>query len=400
MELERVELADFRNYERASVQLAPGVSVFVGPNAQGKTNLLEAIGYLATGSSHRTASDAALVRVGTDAAVLRAVGRGYGRTRTVEVELRPGGRTRVRLDGAPRARLRDVLGVVRAVLFAPEDLMLIRGEPTDRRRFLDELLGMRRPAYLAARGDYERVLRQRTALLRALRGRRPDPSILDGLAVWTESLVAAGAMLVAARIAVVHALAGPTSRAYADLVAASPPRQAQGAVVLDYRLSTGRVIRGCEDGGVPDPAELAGELREGLAGLAEQERDRAQTLAGPHRDDLALGLGGLPAKGYASQGETWSLALALRLGSREVLAEVGQEPVVLLDDVFAELDERRRNRLAAHCGRFPQVLVTAAVDDDVPLDGTRFDVCAGTVSPARRSAPDGQHPATSSPASR
>lgn len=375
-----MELADFRNYERASVDLPSGVSVFVGPNAQGKTNLLEAIGYLATGSSHRTSVDAVLVRAGTAAAVLRAVGRSEGRTRTVEVELRPGGRTRVRLDGAPRPRLRDVLGVVRAVLFAPEDLALVRGEPTERRRFLDDLLGQRRRAYLVARADYERVLRQRTTLLRALRGRRAEPSALEGLAVWTEALVVSGATMLAARIAVVHALAGPTARAYADLVAASPLPQAEGAVVLDYRLSTGRVVRGREDGGVPDPSELAAELREGLAAVAEDERDRAQTLAGPHRDDLLIGLGELPAKGYASHGETWSLALALRLGSREVLAQVGEDPVVLLDDVFAELDERRRDRLAARCAEFPQVLVTAAVDDDVPLDGPRFHVRAGTIS--------------------
>lgn len=382
MFLERLELSDFRSYTRAELVLGPGPSVLIGANAQGKTNLLEAVAYLATGASHRVANDAPLVRVGAEAAVVRAVTVAEGRRMTVELELRAGGRARARLNGQPQQRTRDVLGRVRAVLFAPEDLALVRGDPADRRRFLDDLLAQRRPAYLAVRQEYERVLRQRNALLRTLRpGRDRGLEAEAGtLGTWTAALVTTGATLLAARIAVVHALAGPTGHAYRDLVASSPVREATGPVQLDYQLSTGRSVRGEEGGGVPDPAALADELRQGLDEVTDSERERGQTLVGPHRDELALRLNDLPARGYASHGESWSLALALRLASREVLAEVGPEPVILLDDVFAELDERRRDRLAARCGGFEQVLVTAAVDEDVPLDGPRYLVREGTVT--------------------
>lgn len=382
MRVERLELVDFRSYAAADLRLPPGVAVLVGANAQGKTNLLEALHYAATGGSHRVTSDAPLVRAGAQAAVIRVAAHVLGRRLTVELELRPGGRGRARVNGQPQPRVRDAIGQVRAVLFAPEDLLLIRGEPSDRRRFLDDLLTQRRPAYLAARQDYERIVRQRTALLRRGRDLGRDEGGLATLATWDEALVRAAATLLAARIAVVHALSGPVSEAYRDLVATSPEREASGRPELAYQLSTGRLVIGSPGDGVPDPAELAVELQDGLEQLADAERDRGLTLVGPHRDELVLGLNDLPAKGYASHGETWSLALALRLASREVLAEVGEQPIVLLDDVFAELDERRRARLAARCATFEQVIVTSAVDEDVPLDGPRWHVEAGTVEPA------------------
>jgi DNA replication and repair protein RecF len=380
--LERLHLVDFRSYAQAELELGPGPRVLVGANAQGKTNFVEAVGYLATGASHRVASDVPLVRVGADAAVIRAVAVADGRRLTVELELRPGGRGRARLNGQAQPRARDVIGRIRAVLFAPEDLALVRGDPADRRRFLDDLLAQRRPAYLAARQEFERVVRQRNALLRSLRPGRDhalgsDASTLD---TWTSALVSTGSTVIAARIAAVHALAGPVTQAYRDLAATSPSREATATVRLEYQLSTGRRVPAEEGGGVPDPAALADELREGLERVEDAERDRGLTLAGPHRDELVLGLNDMPARGYASHGESWSLALALRLASREVLAEVGPEPIILLDDVFAELDERRRDRLAARCAGFEQVIVTAAVDEDVPLDGPRYVVFEGTVS--------------------
>jgi DNA replication and repair protein RecF len=384
--LERLELADWRSYQRGLLELQPGVRVIVGANAQGKTNLLEAVHYLSIGTSHRVSSDSPLVRQDAEAAVVRTVAKltqgaeaGAGQRVTVELELRPQGRNRARLNGQPQARVRDVLGVVRSVLFAPEDLSLVRGDPSERRRFLDELLIQRRPAYLAARQEYERVLRQRNALLRHVRARQASPADLE---IWTDGLVAAAAGLLAARIAVVHALSGPVDQAYAALVAGSPEREATGTVRLVYELSTGRHVEAEAGSGMPDPAALADELRKCLERLAPAERERGVTLAGPHRDELFLGLKGLPAKGYASHGEHWSLALALRLGSREVLRETGEEPIVLLDDVFAELDEDRRKRLAARCEAFEQVLVTAAVDEDVPLAGPRSVVHAGEVRAA------------------
>lgn len=383
MLLERLELVDFRSYRFAELRLGPGVRVLVGANAQGKTNLLEAVHYLATGASHRVASDAPLVRSGAEAAVIRADAQVLLRRLRVELELRPGTRGRARLNGQQQPRFRDAIGQIRSVLFAPEDLGLVRGDPADRRRFLDDLLGQRRPAYLAARQEYERIVRQRNALLRALRSAtrsRADSGDDGTLATWSAALVQAGATLLAARIAVVRALAVPTEAAYRDLVISSPQREASGRVQLSYQLSTGRVVPAFEGTGVPDPAELAEELQHGLQATSEAERERGLTLVGPHRDELLLELNDLPAKGYASHGEIWSLALALRLASRDVLADVGPEPLVLLDDVFAELDERRRSRLAARCGTFEQVLVTAAVDEDVPLDGPRHLVREGTVT--------------------
>jgi DNA replication and repair protein RecF len=369
--LEQLELTDFRSYRTANVRFQPGANVLIGRNAQGKTNVLEAIYYLAGGSSHRTSSDAPLVRAGAEAAIIRARARtDADRELRIEFELRPGGRNRARVSGQAQTRVRDAFGLVRAVLFAPEDVQMVRGDPSDRRRFLDELLTQRRPAYHAARQEYDRVLRQRNALLRTARSRgAPRAATLE---TWTEALVAAGSALLAARIAVVHALAGPTARAYAQLLSGNAGPATQ--VRLDYQLSTGRTVTGQPGEGVPDPAELAMELRAGLDERAGSEVERGVTLAGPHRDDLVLTLSDLPAKGFASHGETWSLVLALRLASREVLFEVGDEPVVLLDDVFAELDEFRRDRLAAHCRRFGQVLVTAAVNDDVPLEGPRYTV--------------------------
>lgn len=386
MHLERLELTDFRSYAEADLSLGPGVRVLVGPNAQGKTNLLEAIAYLATGTSHRVPTDAPLVRAGAEAAVVRAQARvdtsaGSGRSLTVQLELRPGGRSRAQVNGQPRPRTRDAIGLIRSVLFAPEDIELVRGDPAGRRRFLDELLAQRRPAFAGARQDYERVLKQRNSLLKTARagGRGAAAAIGSTLETWTESLVTAGATLLAARIAAVHALAGPTAEAYAQLVAGDGAT-GSGDVVLAYELSTGRRVVAEPGAGVPDPRELAAELRSGLDAVAASERERGVTLAGPHRDELFLGVGELPAKGYASHGESWSLALALRLASREVLREVGEEPVVLLDDVFAELDSSRRERLAARCATFEQVIVTAAVDEDVPLAGPRHVVRRGSVT--------------------
>jgi len=387
--LEQLALHDFRSYAGAELTLGPGVHVLVGPNAQGKTNMLEAVHYLAVGASHRVASDTPLVRHGAEAAIIRATARvdtaggNPGRALGVEVELRAGGRNRARLNGQPQPRFRDAIGHIRSVLFAPEDLQLVRGDPGDRRRFLDDLLGQRRPAYFAMRQEYDRILRQRNALLRAARATGHVDATFH---TWTESLIATGAALLAARIAVVNALSAPTHAAYADLVADSPQREAAGRLELAYELSTGRVVEADAGHGIPDPAPLADELREGFAAVAAEERDRGMTLRGPHRDELHLRLNGLPAKGYASHGEIWSFALALRLASRDVLHDVGEEPVVLLDDVFAELDETRRQRLAARCAGFEQVVVTAAVDDDVPLPGSRHRIRAGRVETVGRMA--------------
>jgi DNA replication and repair protein RecF len=385
VQVTRLEVQDVRSYASASLDLEPGVTVLLGPNAQGKTNLLEALVRAATGSSHRVAGDTPLVRAGQEVGVIRVgVRTDEGRRRTLELEVGSGRRTRTRVDGQDVRRAAEALGVVRAVLFAPEDLAIVRGEPDQRRRFLDDLLSQRRPAYVSAKAEYDRVLKQRNQLLKQARGLSgaSRDAALATLDTWTEQLIAHGAGLLAARIAVVHALAGPVDRTYRGI--ADRPE----AVGLTYRSSTGRRVVGDPAHGVPDRDALAAELRAAQEDRARDEQQRGVTLVGPHRDDLVLDIGGLSSRTHASQGEAWSLALSLRLATYEVLADVGDQPVVLLDDVFSELDERRRSQLAEACRTWPQVLVTAAVQADVPLQGrwvdVRIDDGRSTLSPRPR----------------
>jgi DNA replication and repair protein RecF len=332
--------------------------VLVGPNGRGKTNVLEALHRVAVGASHRVAGDGPLVREGAQDAVVRVgVRTDDDRSRSVDVQL-GSGRTRAQVDGQAVRRAADALGVVRVVAFAPEDLALVRGDPTDRRRYLDQLLSQRRTSYAAALADYERVLRQRNTLLKDLRGGGGDDATL---ASWTDQLVAHGAPLVAARLAAVDALTDPVSEAHAALTGSDVP------VALTYR-SDADVTSG------DDVATIMAALHDALREMSGEERRRGVTLVGPHRDELVITLDGLPARTTASQGEAWSVALACKVGSAPLLTGVGDRPVLLLDDVFSELDETRRSRVAALCEPFDQVLVTAAVDADVPLTGRRIGV--------------------------
>jgi DNA replication and repair protein RecF len=416
-------LTDFRSYAAAELTLEPGVSLLLGPNGQGKTNLVEAAAYVATLGSHRVATDAPLVRSGAERAILRAAVTSGRTSSLVEIEINPGRANRARLNRVPVSRPRQVLGVLRTVLFAPEDLALVKGDPDGRRRFLDELLVASAPRYAGVRADYERVLRQRTALLKSLRTRpggpgrqvragarayaraggpgEPGPGAdepgRDGpgrapstLDVWDEHLATAGAELLAGRISLTASLRPLVARSYSAV--------SGGAAVeagISYRQSL-RVMGvddrpGAAPTGTPEPAEppadaaeLAAGLRAALARVRDEELERGVCLVGPHRDDLELRIGGLPARGYASHGESWSMALALRLAAFEQLRAAGDDPVLLLDDVFAELDEGRRDRLAGLAVGAEQVLVTAAVPADVPpaLRGARFDVGGGTVTRA------------------
>jgi len=378
--LRRLAVADFRSWERAELDLEPGVSVLVGPNGVGKTNLAEAVGYVATLGSHRVAGDAPLVRRGAERAVVRATVVHQGRELTVELEIAPGRANRARVNRAPVARPRDVLGILRTVLFAPEDLALVRGDPAERRRFLDDLLVARRPRFAAVRADYDRVLKQRSALLKTARSGSGDLRTLD---VWDGHLARHGAALLAGRLDLVDGLAAPAVEAFAEVAPSSPPMS------LVYRSSL--------EGALPDAAEaLEPLLLDALLRIRRQEVERGVCLVGPHRDDLELRLGDGPAKGYASHGESWALALALRLASYRLLCADGVEPVLILDDVFAELDDRRRRALAGVAARAEQVLVTAAVADDVPagLGGVRFAVSGGRID---RLAEDAPQSATSAP---
>ncbi|MFI6285690.1 DNA replication/repair protein RecF [Streptomyces sp. NPDC051018] len=381
MHVTHLSLADFRSYARVEVPLDPGVTSFVGPNGQGKTNLVEAVGYLATLASHRVSSDAPLVRAGADRAVIRAAVTQGERSQLIELELNPGKANRARINRSSQVRPRDVLGILRTVLFAPEDLALVKGDPGDRRRFLDELVTARAPRMAGVRSDYERVLKQRNTLLKsaALARRHGKSSATSGadlstLDVWDQHLARAGAELLAQRIELIGVLQPLTDKAYEALAPGGGP------IALEYRSSAGAA--GEEHGLPPGRDELYERLLTALGEARKQEIERGVTLVGPHRDELVLKLGQLPAKGYASHGESWSYALALRLASYDLLRAEGNEPVLVLDDVFAELDARRRERLADMVAPGEQVLVTAAVDDDVPgaLVGARFTVAGGEVA--------------------
>jgi DNA replication and repair protein RecF len=390
--LTRLALTDFRSYPELSIELGAGVTTFSGPNGEGKTNLVEAIGYLATLGSHRVATDGPLVRHGAQRAVLRAAVTGAQGSSLVEIELNPGRANRVRLNRAPLSRPRDILGALRTVLFAPEDLALVKGDPGERRRFLDELLVATAPRWAGVRADYERVLRQRTALLKSagakghLRGpaREAMTATLDA---WDGQLARAGAALLAGRMRLVTALRPHVAAAY-EAVSGGPAGQASA---MSYRCSIAdepgpdSPESGQPESGLPDDAGgLEAVMLKALAAVRASELDRGVCLVGPHRDELALSIGGLPARGYASHGESWSLALALRLASFALLREDREDPVLLLDDVFAELDAGRRDRLAGLVADAEQVLITAAVPADVPavLAGPRFNVSAGVISRA------------------
>jgi DNA replication and repair protein RecF len=383
MFVDHLQLADFRSYAAVDVGLGAGVSVLVGANGQGKTNLVEAIEYLSTLSSHRVAADLPLVRAGAERAVIRArvqAGLDDPRQLQLEVEITPGHANRARLNRSPLRRAREIVGVLRTVVFSPEDLSIVKGDPSERRRFLDELIVTRWPRLLGVRADYDRVLRQRNTLLKSLSGRSrggpPPADAASTLDVWDTHLARAGGELLAARLSTLTDLAPHVSKAYADIAPTNNDATAEYKASVDLRA-----LR--QASGAETREELAELLVAAMTERRSEEIQRGVSLVGPHRDDITLSLGLLPAKGYASHGESWSFALALKLGSFHLLRADGIEPVLVLDDVFAELDLTRRERLAQGVSAAEQVLVTAAVGADVPeqLQGRRFLVEAGAVTP-------------------
>ncbi|MBU4336480.1 MAG: DNA replication/repair protein RecF [Actinobacteria bacterium] len=385
MHVAHLSLVDFRSYTHVELPLDPGVTALIGPNGQGKTNLVEAIGYVATLGSHRVPGDAPLVRSGADRALVRMRAVRGDRAATVELEITPGKANRARLNGGSPVRAREVLGIVRTVLFAPEDLALVKGDPDGRRRYLDDLLVQRTPRLSGVLSDLDRVLRQRSALLKtagtAMRAHRQSVD-LRTLDVWDSKLAQIGAQVLVARRALVDQLRPHVAQAYEQV------SSGQGAADLTYKASLDAVLE-LEPGTQAGPDLVEAQLLEAMGQLRSKEIERGTSLVGPHRDDLLLELGGLPARGYASHGESWSFALALRLASYRLLTEgdglefeQDGEPVLLLDDVFAELDVRRRDRLAELVAGAGQVIITAAVPQDVPepLVGARVDVMGGEVT--------------------
>ena len=384
MHVAHLTLHDFRSYADLDLELEPGATAFIGRNGQGKTNLVEAIDYLSRLASHRVATDTPLVRAGTDQAVVRAAVVKDGRTAVLEVELNPGRANRARINRSPLSRPREIIGLVRTVVFAPDDLTLVKGDPSDRRRFLDDLLVLRAPRLAGVRSDYDRILRQRNSLLKTAgvaRGSSRDAA-MSTLSVWDENLARVGGELLAARLALVDDLRPYLGKAY-EAVARGAQREDAD---IEYRPSID--LSPLVEDGAQRPAreQLVSALLAAVEERRKEELDRGISLVGPHRDELLLTLGNadlrLPVKGYASHGESWSFALALRLASYDLLRADGDDPILVLDDVFAELDAERRAQLAELVAGAEQVLVTAAVAADVPasLQGIRYVVADGQVT--------------------
>ncbi|MGT2425691.1 DNA replication/repair protein RecF [Amnibacterium kyonggiense] len=363
MRITRLSVTDWRNYATADVVFEPGANVLAGSNGQGKTNLVEAIGFLTTLGSHRVSGDAALVRAGAEAAVIRATVSSADREVLAEVLINKVGANRAQLNRSA-VRPREITRNVSSVLFAPEDLAIVRGEPSTRRRFVDELLVQRTPRLAGTVSDYEKALRQRNGLLRGSRGLVDTES----LAVWDGRLVATGSELLDARTELLAALEPIVAEQYAVVAGADQRVAIEAQRTIDEEAG---------EGGTAERFAAA------LARVRGREIERGITLVGPHRDEVLLTVNGLPARGYASHGESWSLALALRLGAVELLRHAlpTGDPIVILDDVFAELDERRRVRLADRVARYEQVIVTAAVEADIPpaLAGRVTRIRAGRV---------------------
>lgn len=380
MHVAHLSLHNFRSYADLDVALEPGATAFIGRNGQGKTNLVEAIDYLSRLSSHRVATDAPLIRAGADQAVVRASVVKEGRTALLEVELNPGRANRARINRSPLPRPREIIGLVRTVVFAPDDLTLVKGDPSDRRKMLDDLLVLRTPRLAGVRSDYDRILKQRNSLLKTAgiaRGSSRDAAMAT-LEIWDDNLARVGAEILGARLQLVEDLRPYLGKAY-EAVARGASRDDAD---LEYKPSI--------EVGAPDPAGLQQALLDAIATRRKDELDRGISLVGPHRDELLLTLGTgsgpddlrLPVKGYASHGESWSFALALRLASYDLLRADGDDPILVLDDVFAELDAERRSQLAQLVAGAEQVLVTAAVAADVPasLQGMRYVVADGEVT--------------------
>ncbi len=361
MYVRELDLRDFRSWPQLHLDLEPGVTVFAGRNGHGKTNIVEAVQYASKLSSHRVSADTPLIAAGHDNARVSLTTVNEGRALTTHLLIKAHGANQAQINRTRLKSARELIGVTRTVMFSPEDLRLINGEPAERRRFLDDLAGLRIPRLAGARADYDKVLRQRNALLRnsnmALRRGYQDSdgaSALATLDVWDGQLAAYGSQVIAGRLSLIDALSSHITTSYSSVAPESRPASVRYSSTLpDVEESR-------------DPAMFEAAMLAELGRRRKEEIDRGTTLVGPHRDDLLLILGEQPAKGYASHGETWSYALALHLAEYQLLRSDGSDPVLILDDVFAELDAKRRERLVHVAEEAEQVLITAAVGDDLP----------------------------------
>ena len=362
---------DFRSYSFVEINLEPGVTTFIGSNGQGKTNLVEAISYCSTLSSHRVSQDLPLVKSDQPRAIVRTGVKYLDRTNWLEVEIWPSKTNKAKLNGSDCKKTKEILGILQTITFSPEDLILVKGDPGDKRHFLDELLVQKSSSYAGVKSDYDRVLKQRNALLKSAGPARRNnlDSVLATLDVWNDQLVNFGSQIIYARNQIINEILPYVSKSYAELAPTSK------ALNIKY-LPNGATESMTQ-------TDLVVTMKEKLQERQQDELDRGLTLVGPHRDDMEVMIGELPAKGYASHGESWSVALALKLASFDLLKATSPagDPVLILDDVFAELDSARRNQLILRVKNVEQVLITAAVMEDVPkeLVGNKLFVNNGKV---------------------
>jgi DNA replication and repair protein RecF len=362
---------DFRSYSFVEINLEPGVTTFIGSNGQGKTNLVEAISYCSTLSSHRVSQDLPLVKSDQPRAIVRTGVKYLDRTNWLEVEIWPSKTNKAKLNGSDCKKTKEILGILQTITFSPEDLILVKGDPGDKRHFLDELLVQKSSSYAGVKSDYDRVLKQRNALLKSAGPARRNnlDSVLATLDVWNDQLVNFGSQIIFARNQIINELLPYVSKSYAEL---APTSKALNIKYLPNVAAESMT-----------QTDLVVAMKEKLQERQQDELDRGLTLVGPHRDDMEIFIGELPAKGYASHGESWSVALALKLASFDLLKATSPagDPVLILDDVFAELDAARRNQLILRVKNVEQVLITAAVMEDVPkeLVGNKLFVNNGKV---------------------
>ena len=384
MHVKHLTLSNFRNYSTVELPLTTGINLLVGRNGQGKTNLAEAIFYAATLSSHRVSGYLPLIKQGESKAIIRLLARFEDRENLLELELTTEGNNRARINKSETPRVRDVLGYVNAVIFSPEDLDIVKRDPSNRRAFIDELIVQLTPRMAGVYSDYDRVLKQRNTLLKSARNMSASASGLSTLDSWDQSLVRIGSEIIAARFDIASRLAPHLQAAYAAIA----DEKNDPSIRIKSSLATSDID---SDGAetflnTGDRQEIEKLFQSRLAEVRSKEMERGITLVGPHRDDLLLLLGTLPAKGYISHGESWSYALALKLASADLIRKNARagDPVLILDDVFAELDSTRRSRLAALVSHNEQVIITAAVAEDVPIElsATRFNVLAGSLEVA------------------
>jgi DNA replication and repair protein RecF len=383
--VKRVRLTNFRNYKTADLELYPGVNLLHGSNGQGKTNLVEAINFFGSLSSHRVAGLTPLIKQGEETAIISLELAHDERELLLEFELNSDSSNRARLNKSPVAKPKDILGYLNSVIFAPEDLDIVKRDPTNRRAFIDQLIIQFTPRMLGVYSDYERVLKQRNTLLKSARATGTKGSALSTLSAWDESLVSLGSEIIAARVSIAQKLEpGLITNYQAIAKSNNEPKMFIKSSIIGTAAIDSEESDSAEYLAITNREQIAKLFRETLERTRPKELERGITLVGPHRDDLVLILGSLPAKGYASHGESWSYALALRLASLEILKGESRlgDPILILDDVFAELDADRRVKLAELVLGNEQVIITAAVIEDVPeaLSAKRFSVVAGEIT--------------------